>query len=234
MGLEHCRPGLGSHRLDAQPCGAHCSILVDRYRIFLCALCVVRRASPSDQISHRDWIRLDGGGLGLRPRERRRYSGPDRARGIVGSHGREWIWTAGCTGFAICYAALIGLEYSPTRFLLYVMVISQGMLGYSLTSVMGPIVAEIFGSALRFDLRDRDDRIDRWRRRRAVGRWRHSRHDGELQACLRGSNRMLLDISHCYLACSTTQSAIGSRAPTVRSLRSGIHGQRLERWLPCS
>jgi MFS family permease len=58
--------------------------------------------------------------------------------------GREWIWTAGCTGFAICYAALIGLEHSPTQFLLYVMIISQGMLGYSLTSVMGPIVAEIF------------------------------------------------------------------------------------------
>jgi MFS family permease len=58
--------------------------------------------------------------------------------------GREWIWTAGCAGFAICYAALIALEHTPSNALLYLMVISQGFLGYALTSVMGPIVAEIF------------------------------------------------------------------------------------------
>ncbi len=58
--------------------------------------------------------------------------------------GREWVWMAGCAGFAICYAALIGLETTPSRVLLYVMIISQGALGYGLTSVMGPIVAEIF------------------------------------------------------------------------------------------
>lgn len=58
--------------------------------------------------------------------------------------GREWVWTAGCAGFAICYAALIALEHSPSNALLYLMVISQGFLGYALTSVMGPIVVEIF------------------------------------------------------------------------------------------
>jgi MFS family permease len=58
--------------------------------------------------------------------------------------GREWVWTAGCAGFAICYGALIALEYAPTPALVYLMVISQGFLGYALTSVMGPIVAEIF------------------------------------------------------------------------------------------
>jgi MFS family permease len=58
--------------------------------------------------------------------------------------GREWVWTAACAGFAICYAALIGLEQTPSRPLLYLMVISQGFLGYAMTSVMGPIVAEIF------------------------------------------------------------------------------------------
>ena len=58
--------------------------------------------------------------------------------------GREWIWTAGCAGFAICYVALIALERAPSIALLYVMVVSQGFLGYALTSVMGPIVAEIF------------------------------------------------------------------------------------------
>jgi MFS family permease len=58
--------------------------------------------------------------------------------------GREWVWTAGCAGFAICYVALLLLERAPAFALLYVMVISQGFLGYALTSVMAPIAAEIF------------------------------------------------------------------------------------------
>ncbi len=58
--------------------------------------------------------------------------------------GREWIWTAGCAGFALCYVCLIALERIPSGALLYAMVVSQGFLGYALTSVMGAIVAEIF------------------------------------------------------------------------------------------
>lgn len=58
--------------------------------------------------------------------------------------GREWIWTVGCAGFALCSAALMAMEYAPTPMLLYVMVFAQGFLGYALTSVMGPIVVEIF------------------------------------------------------------------------------------------
>jgi MFS family permease len=58
--------------------------------------------------------------------------------------GREWIWTTACFGFAVCYAALIALEQVRSQPLLYLMVISQGFLGYAVTSVMGPIVAEIF------------------------------------------------------------------------------------------
>jgi MFS family permease len=58
--------------------------------------------------------------------------------------GREWIWTAASGGFAVCYAALIMLERAPSLGLLYLMVISQGFLGYAVTSVMGAIVAEIF------------------------------------------------------------------------------------------
>jgi MFS family permease len=63
------------------------------------------------------------------------------ALGALSDHA---VWTAGCTGFAICYAALIALEHTQSAALLYGMVISQGFLGYALTSVMGPIVAEIF------------------------------------------------------------------------------------------
>jgi MFS family permease len=58
--------------------------------------------------------------------------------------GREWVWTVASAGFALCYAALILLEHTPSNALLYLMVFSQGFLGYAVTSVMGPIVAEIF------------------------------------------------------------------------------------------
>jgi MFS family permease len=58
--------------------------------------------------------------------------------------GREWVWTVGCLGFLLSYAALLGLEHEPSSALLYAMVFAQGFLGYGLTSVMGPIVAEIF------------------------------------------------------------------------------------------
>ena len=64
--------------------------------------------------------------------------------GLSDRIGREWVWTAGCTGFAICCAALIALEHAPSTVLLYVMVVSQGFLGYAVTSVMGPIVVEVF------------------------------------------------------------------------------------------
>ncbi len=58
--------------------------------------------------------------------------------------GREWIWTAGCAGFAASYALLVAMESGTSPLLLYAMVIAQGTFGYALTSVMGPVVAEIF------------------------------------------------------------------------------------------
>ena len=58
--------------------------------------------------------------------------------------GREWVWTIGNGGFVLCCTALILLSDWPTTLLLYVMVVAQGTLGYSLTSVMGAIPAEIF------------------------------------------------------------------------------------------
>ena len=58
--------------------------------------------------------------------------------------GREWVWTVGCLGFALCYLALLGLRHEPTPTLLVLMVVSQGLLGYGLTSVLGAIPVEIF------------------------------------------------------------------------------------------
>jgi MFS family permease len=58
--------------------------------------------------------------------------------------GREWVWTVGSLGFVVCYLALLLMRQAPTPALLYLMVISQGALGYGLTSVIGAIPAEIF------------------------------------------------------------------------------------------
>jgi MFS family permease len=58
--------------------------------------------------------------------------------------GREWVWTIGNFGFALCCLALILLRDAPTTILLCAMVVAQGTLGYSLTSVMGAIPAEVF------------------------------------------------------------------------------------------
>ena len=51
---------------------------------------------------------------------------------------------ASCLGFAICFAALVALKYFPTLPLVYLMVLTQGALGYGLTSIMGAVVVEIF------------------------------------------------------------------------------------------
>jgi MFS family permease len=58
--------------------------------------------------------------------------------------GREWVWTIGSLGFVLCLLALLALRRAPTEPLLWFMVAAQGMLGYSLTSVLGAIPAEIF------------------------------------------------------------------------------------------
>jgi MFS family permease len=58
--------------------------------------------------------------------------------------GREWIWTIACSGFVICFAALMALKAFPTLLLVYLMVLMQGALGYGITSIMGAVVLEIF------------------------------------------------------------------------------------------
>ncbi len=58
--------------------------------------------------------------------------------------GREWVWTAGTLGFAVCYILLLMMRHMPAPVLLYLMVAAQGALGYGLTSVLGAIPVEIF------------------------------------------------------------------------------------------
>jgi MFS family permease len=57
---------------------------------------------------------------------------------------REWVWTIGNGGFVLSCAALLALPAVPTAPLLWLMVVAQGTLGYSLTSVMGAIPVESF------------------------------------------------------------------------------------------
>src|SRR5262249_33531602 len=61
--------------------------------------------------------------------------------------GREAIWAIASFGFAICFGCLIALKYEPSLVLVYVMVFTQGALGYGLTSIMGAVVLEIFQGA---------------------------------------------------------------------------------------
>jgi MFS family permease len=58
--------------------------------------------------------------------------------------GREIAWTIVCLGFGICYASLLALAEGRSAPLLYLMILSQGVLGYGMTAIMGPIAAEIF------------------------------------------------------------------------------------------
>src|SRR5262245_23121339 len=58
--------------------------------------------------------------------------------------GREWVWTAACLGYAICYAALLVLRDHPTMGWLVTMIAAQGLLGYGIASVFAAIVAELF------------------------------------------------------------------------------------------
>ncbi|MGY3356825.1 MFS family permease [Bradyrhizobium sp. GM0.4] len=59
--------------------------------------------------------------------------------------GREWVWAISCAGFAISFAALMALKFQPSLWLVYLMVFTQGALGYGLTSIMGrAVVFEIF------------------------------------------------------------------------------------------
>jgi MFS family permease len=58
--------------------------------------------------------------------------------------GREWVWTVGCLGFVLCYAALLLMRTDADPALLWFMVLAQGVLGYGVTSVFGAIPAEIY------------------------------------------------------------------------------------------
>ncbi len=58
--------------------------------------------------------------------------------------GREWGWTISISGFALCYLLLLFMQHHPTPLLLYLMVASQGLLGYGMAAVFGSVPIELF------------------------------------------------------------------------------------------
>jgi MFS family permease len=61
--------------------------------------------------------------------------------------GREWAWMISSFGFVICYVLLLVMKYYPSHQpLMYMMVASQGLLGYGMSSVYGAMPAELFQS----------------------------------------------------------------------------------------
>jgi MFS family permease len=58
--------------------------------------------------------------------------------------GREWAWMISSLGFALCYVLLLLMKNNPSQPLMYMMVVSQGLLGYGMSSVYGAMPAELF------------------------------------------------------------------------------------------
>jgi MFS family permease len=58
--------------------------------------------------------------------------------------GREWIWSLSALGFGICYILLLVMKENPLPVFIYLMAISQGLLGYGLASVYGAMPADMF------------------------------------------------------------------------------------------
>ena len=58
--------------------------------------------------------------------------------------GRESTWTIGCLGFIVCFGASIMLRQSQSEWLMWTMVLAQGMFGYGLTVVYASAPADLF------------------------------------------------------------------------------------------
>ncbi|WP_346432328.1 MFS transporter [Breoghania sp. L-A4] len=59
--------------------------------------------------------------------------------------GRERAWSVALLGFAGCYAALLLIAHRPEAWLMYTMVMLQGLFGYGIAALYGVIPADIFG-----------------------------------------------------------------------------------------
>ena len=131
---------------------------------------VVRGAGSPDKISHRDRLLPSTAAWALGFVSLVGIPGQIWLGHLSDRIGREWIWTVGCLGFAICFLALIALQYTPSMPLLYVMVLSQGFLGYGVTSIFGAVRSR----SSRASISAASSARSRWARWRAAPRVRGS------------------------------------------------------------
>ncbi len=82
-GVEYRRSGMGRHRLDLAARASHRAVLVDRARLFLRIVHLVRGAGAPDQISARHRLQPQRRGVGAGRGQPARHSRPDRARTSV-------------------------------------------------------------------------------------------------------------------------------------------------------
>src|SRR5689334_25066418 len=116
--------------MDTEARNGYPAFLVDRGRLLLCSACLVCSASAPDAISRGGGFSSGVAAWGLGTVSVAGIPGQIVFGALSDRIGREWVWTIGCAGFAICYVALIGLEHSPSSALLFVMLVSQGFMGY--------------------------------------------------------------------------------------------------------
>lgn len=58
--------------------------------------------------------------------------------------GREWAWTLGMAGFIACYLLLLQLNTAPDHYVMYLMVVMQGLFGYGVAVVYAAMPADLF------------------------------------------------------------------------------------------
>jgi len=58
--------------------------------------------------------------------------------------GREWVWTITCAGFALCFVLCWQLGRASDPWLVWAMVIVQGLIGHGVTPAIGAIPADLF------------------------------------------------------------------------------------------
>jgi sugar phosphate permease len=64
--------------------------------------------------------------------------------GLSDRIGREESWTLALSGYVLCYGLLLVLERAPSPLLVYLMAAGQGLLGYGIASLFGPILSDVF------------------------------------------------------------------------------------------
>ena len=161
--------------------GAHGALLVDRARLLLRALRLVRGAGAPDEVPHRDRVQPDVRRVGARIREPRGHPRPDRARSSLGPHrSRVGLDARGASASRSASPPLLSCASRRRR----PPVRDGRVAGHAgLRAHLGVRRhhrRDLRGPALRLDLRGAEPGLHRRRRRRTVVDRRAVRRDRQL------------------------------------------------------